>query len=129
MFATVGELAGVWQGLRAKVAQSSHRSIQFGAAAVAVDVLETNVSLWLPRWERLMHASRMNDVRAVRQASLVRGKSERAQWRGFVSQCYHKDYHVDTSKKNSSNFCLQNIFMYSKFVKNCLHKIAVEAGR
>lgn len=49
LFATVGELAGVWQGLRAKVKQSSHRSVQFGAAAVAVDVLETNVRLFPAR--------------------------------------------------------------------------------
>lgn len=80
MFATVGELAGVWQGLRAKVTQSSHCSVQFDAAAVAVDVLETNVTLFAARDGGKIDASKMNDVCATATASQVarhwrRGKS------------------------------------------------------
>lgn len=83
LFATVGELAGAWQGLRAKVRQSSHRSVQFGAVAVAVDVAGDKCAP-IPRERgRLMREPGMTDTRAVttasqgaREAQLIKGQKK-----------------------------------------------------
>lgn len=112
MFATVGELAGAWQGLRAKVRQSSHCSVQFGAVAVAVDVLETNARLFPARDGGAggggMHAPGMTDTSVVmtatqgaRETQLVTGVKESVarQSRARIKTQQHRNSNMFRTKE------------------------------